>query len=265
MKRAMFTSAVALIASVALTDSAMADTLGPDFTFAYATSYGTNGLSQPYSATTSTGGSYGTGVAVQSTDPSQKTYSLVEANANIGVGGCKACVPVQGRTIASSSTTPSYLGEYSIVRRTSSGNIDKAFGDKGYVTAFPTSDDESYRFTSLCIDPGTSKIVLTGQQTTADGTVGVVERLNPPATGSGTATLDTTFNAGGPTPGVVTVSTPDGLNDPALYNCAVTDNGAGHNGTIVASGIDDSSAASMVLAAKITGSGTPDAGFGTDG
>jgi hypothetical protein len=47
MKRAMFTSAVALIASVALTDSSMADTLGPDFTFSYATSYGSNGLSQP--------------------------------------------------------------------------------------------------------------------------------------------------------------------------------------------------------------------------
>ena len=34
--------------------------------------------------------------------------------------------------------------------------------------------------------------------------VGVVERLIPPAKGSGTAALDTSFNPGGPTPGIVT-------------------------------------------------------------
>jgi len=49
---------------------------------------------------------------------------------------------------------PSYLGPYYIVRRTTNGAIDTAFGAKGYVKTFNGSDDTNDKFTSLCIVPG---------------------------------------------------------------------------------------------------------------
>ncbi|HBE27403.1 MAG TPA: hypothetical protein DDW25_00785, partial [Ktedonobacter sp.] len=89
-----------------------------NFGFSYVSAYGTNGLSQPYVGPTATGQSYGTGVAVGLNDPSQKVYSLVEASSS---------------TTPPKTTSPSYLGPYYVVRRTSSGAIDTAFGANGYV------------------------------------------------------------------------------------------------------------------------------------
>jgi hypothetical protein len=257
-------SVIALIAIMGLASSAMADA-APAFNFNYDGSYGTAGLSQPYSGTTTTGQSYGTGVAIQASDPKQKVYSLVEASANVGVGGNRGAFPASSRTIAPSSTTPSYLGPYYIVRRTSNGAIDTSFGDNGYVSAFPTSDNASYKFNSLCIDPGTGNIVVVGQEITSGSTEAVVERLKQPARGSGTATLDTSFNPSGTIPGVVTISTPNGNNAPNLYGCSVVDEGAGHSGAILVGGVDSSSSSSLVLAAKISSSGGWDTLFGTNG
>src|SRR5258708_6272622 len=228
-------------------------------------SSGTAGLSQPYSGPTTTGQSYGTGVAIQASDPSQKVYSLVEANANVGVGGCRGCFPASSRTISPGSTTPSSLGPYSSVGRTSDGAIDTSLGDSGYVSAFPASDNANYKFNSLCIDPGTGNIIVVGQESTSSGTEAVVERLIPPASGSGTATLDTSFNPGGTIPGVVTISTPNGNNAPDLYGCSVVDEGAGHSGAILVGGVDSSSSSSLVLAAKISSFGGWDSMFGTNG
>jgi len=266
MRRLSSVGVIALMASIGLAGTAVAATSPLNFRFAYAHSYGRNGLSQPYTAATTTGESFGTGVAVDASDKSQKVYSLVEASANIGVGGSRGSFPASSRTIPPSSTTPSYLGPYSIVRRTSSGAIDTSFGDDGYVSAFGTSADTSYKFTSLCVDPGTGNVVVVGNQTTSSGTVGVVERLVPPTDGSGTATLDTSFNPDGTTPGIVTIATPDGNNSPTLYGCSVVDAGTGHSGAIVVGGVDDSSsAASLVIAGKLSGSGSPDSEFGTNG
>jgi len=47
-----------------------------------------------------------------------------------------------------------YLGPYYIVRRTTNGAIDTAFGTKGYVKTFNGSDDTNDKFISLCIVPG---------------------------------------------------------------------------------------------------------------
>src|SRR5882757_44367 len=207
MRRLSSVSVIALMASIGLAGVSVAATSPLNFKFRYAASYGRGGLSQPYAGTTATGQSYGTGVAIDASDQSQQVYSLVEANANIGVGGSRGSFPASSRTIAPSSTTPSYLGPYYVVRRTSSGAIDTSFGDNGYISAFGTSADTSYKFTSLCVDPGTADIVVVGNQTTSSGTVGVVERLVPPTDGSGTATLDPTFNPTGATPGIVTVAT----------------------------------------------------------
>src|SRR6266480_3437503 len=106
-------------------------------------------------------------------------------------------------------------------------------GANGYVGAFTNSSDSGYQFTSLCLDPGTANIVIVGQEMTSGGPVGIVERLIPPASGSGTANLDTSFNPSGPTPGIVTIATPDGNNSPTLYGCSVVDEGAGHSGAIL--------------------------------
>jgi hypothetical protein len=264
MKRALYAGSIALVASVGIASSASADT-GANFGFRYDNHYGDHGLSQPYAGPTTTGQSYGTGVAIQASDASQKVYSLVEANPNVGPGGARGAFPAASRTISPSSSTPSYLGPYYIVRRTSDGNIDTTFGDNGYVSVFGNSADSSYKFTSLCIDPGTGNIVLVGQQTTSTGPVGIVERLTQPASGSDTASLDTSFNASGTTPGVLTISTPNGNNSPMLYACSVVDEGAGHSGAILVGGVDSAASSSLVLAAKISSSGSYDTVFGSSG
>jgi hypothetical protein len=265
MRGTIYAGAIALIASAVFTGTANADTTAASFGFKYDNSYGNNGLSQPYAGPTATGQSYGTGVAIEASDASQKVYSLVEANPNVGMGGCRGCFPATSRTISPSSTTASYLGPYYIVRRTSNGAIDTTFGANGYVSAFNTSADQSYKFTSLCVDPGTGNLVVVGKETTTGGTVGVVERLIPPASGSGTATLDTSFNPSGTTPGIVTIATPNGNNSPTLYGCSVVDEGAGHSGAILVGGVDDAASASLVLAAKISSSGGYDTIFGSNG
>ncbi len=61
-----------------------------DFGFSYVSAYGTNGLSQSYAGPTATGQSYGTGVAV---DSSQKAYTLVQANADVGCGRLPGLLP----------------------------------------------------------------------------------------------------------------------------------------------------------------------------
>jgi hypothetical protein len=265
MQRLIHAGAIALVATVGLTSLAMAGAPPENFKFEYDNAYGTKGLSQPYAGPTTTEQSYGTGVAINPSDPNQKVYSLVEANPNVGVGGPRGAFPASSRTIPPSSTTASYLGPYYIVRRTSNGAIDTKFGANGYVSAFTTSTDTSYKFTSLCLDPGTGNIVLVGQQTTSSGPVGVVERLTAPAKGAGAATLDTSFNASGPTPGIVTIATPNGNNTPTLYGCSVVDEGEGHSGTIFVGGVDDAASSSLVLVGKISGHGSFDSTFGANG
>jgi hypothetical protein len=258
-------SAMGSVSPAGLTGSAMAGTPSANFKFSYDSSYGNNGLSQAYAGPTTTGQSYGTGVAINSSDPRQKVYTLAEAKPDIGVGGVRGAFPASSRTIPPSPTPASYLGPYYIVRRTNSGAIDTTFGAKGYVSAFATSTDTSYKFTSLCLDPGTGNIVIVGQQMTSNGPVGVVERLVPPASGSGTATLDTSLNPSGPTPGIVTIATPNGNNSPTLYGCSVVDEGSGHSGAILVGGVDDASSSSLVLVGKIGSVGTVDNTFGSNG
>lgn len=265
MSNWIYAGAIALVATLGLADPAMAGTPSENFKFKYDSAYGHNGLSQPYAGPTTTGQSYGTGVAIDASDPSQKVYTLVEANPNVGVGGPRGVFPASSRTIPPSSTSASYLGPYYIVRRTSGGAIDTRFGANGYVSAFATSTDTNYKFTSLCLDPGTANIVIVGQEMTSGGPVGVVERLIPPARGSGAATLDTSFNAGGPTPGIVTIATPNGNNSPTLYGCSVVDEGAGHSGAILVGGVDDAASFSLVLVAKISSAGSFDTVFGNNG
>jgi hypothetical protein len=154
MRRIMHAGAIALAANLAFASFATAQTMA-NFTFTYDSSYSDQGLSQPYAATTTTGQSYGSGVAIEASDANQHVYSLVEANPNIGVGGLRGGFPADSRTIAVSSSTPGDLGPYSIVRRASDGTIDSEFGDNGYVSDVGNSADSSYKFTSLCIDPGT--------------------------------------------------------------------------------------------------------------
>jgi hypothetical protein len=122
-----------------------------DFGFSYVSADGTNGLSQPYAGPTATGQSYGTGVAV---DSSQEAYTLVQANADVGCGWLPGLLPGQQRHDRAQLYQPSYLGPYYIVRRTTNGAIDTAFGAKGYVKTLNGSDDTNDKFTSLCIVPG---------------------------------------------------------------------------------------------------------------
>ncbi|MDT7728841.1 MAG: hypothetical protein QOI21_5417 [Actinomycetota bacterium] len=265
MRRLLYASTIALLASVGLASSALAATPTASFKFSYVNGYGKSGLSQPYAGPSTTGQSYGTGVAINPSDPRQKVYSLVEATANVGVGGPRGAFPASSRTVPPSAANPSYLGPYYIVRRTSKGEIDTSFGADGYVSAFKTSADTSYKFTSMCLDPGTGNIVIVGQQSTSAGPVGFVERLTPPVSGDGTATLDTGFNPTGATPGIVTIATPNGNNSPTLYGCSVVDEGAGHSGAILVGGVDDAASTSLVLAAKISSSGGFDTLFGTNG
>jgi hypothetical protein len=262
MIRLAYLGAFVLAASLGLASCAWAQssTAAANFGFSYLSAYGTNGLSEPYAGPTTTGQSYGTGVAVDSNDASQKVYSLVEANANVGVGGCRGCFPASSSTTAPTTTSPSYLGPYYLVRRTSSGAIDSAFGANGYVNAFYASDDKHDKFTSLCIAPGSGTIILVGQQTTSSGAAGVVERLRPPAGGSGTAGLDTSFNSRGATAGIVTIATPGGNHSPTLYGCAVSG-----NGTIYVGGVDDAASSSLLVAAKIKSNGSLDSSFGRGG
>lgn len=262
MIRLAYIGAFVLAASLGLASSASAEssTAAANFGFSYVSAYGTNGLSQPYAGPTTTGQSYGTGVAADSNDPSQKVYSLVEANANVGVGGCRGCFPASSSTTPPKTTSPSYLGPYYVVRRTSSGAIDTAFGANGYVNAFYASDNKHYKFTSLCIAPGSGNIIIVGQETTSSGVAGVVERLRPPARGSGTARLDTRFNSRGATPGIVTIATPGGNNSTTLYGCAVSG-----TGTIYVGGVDDAASSSLLVAAKIKSNGSLDSSFGSGG
>jgi hypothetical protein len=69
---------------------AMAGRPAESFKFEHDRVYGHNSLSQPYAGPTTTGQSYGAGVAIDLSDPSQKVCTLVEANPNIGVGGPRA-------------------------------------------------------------------------------------------------------------------------------------------------------------------------------
>ncbi|MEA2189458.1 MAG: hypothetical protein QOK16_4469 [Solirubrobacteraceae bacterium] len=200
MRRLIYTGASALIASGVSIGSASAATTAARFGFTYATSYGKHDLSQRYAGPITTGQSYDTGVAIRANDTGQKAYSLVEANPNVGVGGLRGAFPAISRTLSASSSTPKYLGSYYILRRTSNGTVDTTFGDHGYVRAFGNNTDSSYKFTSLCIDSGTGKIVLVGQQTTPAVRWGVVERLLQPASGSDTAEICGSSELGYSTP-----------------------------------------------------------------
>jgi hypothetical protein len=262
MQRYLRWTVVSAIAAVVGAGTALG---AAGFLFSYVSTWGSGGLSHPYAGPTSTGQSYGSGVAISSSDASQKVYTLVEANANVGVGGCRGCFPASSRTVPPNPATAAYLGPYYIVRRTSSGAIDSTFGANGYVDTFNASDTKGYQFTSICVDPGTDDIIVIGQ-TTASGTAeAIVERLKQPRRGSGIAVLDSSFNAGGVTPGVVTLATPGGKNNPSLSSCAVSNQGIGHRGTVYAAGIDDATSSSLVLAAKITGAGSLDGSFGSNG
>jgi hypothetical protein len=254
---------ISLIATVGVASYAMADP-APNFNFNYDGSYGTAGLSQPYGLSTSTGQSYGVGVAINANDVAQKTYSLVATSPLNGPGGCQGCFPASSTTpTAGTGTTPTtYLGPYSIVRRTSDGDIDTSFGDNGYVTGFNGNADTSYQLRNLCIDPGTGDIVVVGTEKTSSSTDDVVERLLPPNRGSDTAELDTSFNANGTTPGVVTFATSAAS---AVYTCTVSDNGPGHNGDIYVGGVGSASTSAPIMAAKIDGNGSMDTSFGNDG
>lgn len=265
MRRPIYAGVIAVVAILGLSGPVVAGTAPPNFDFKFDSAFGKNGLSQPYAGPTTTGQSYGTGVAINPKDSSQKVYSLVEANPNIGPGGPLGAFPAASRTLPPSSTPVKYLGPYSFVRRNSDGAIDTTFGANGYVSAFPTSTDTNYKLTSLCLDPGTGNIVIVGQQTTSSGPVGVVERLKPPASGSGAADLDTSFNPSGPRPGLFTIAKPNGRQNPTVYGCAVVDEGQGRNGAILVGGVDDSTSSSLVLAARISGSGRFDTNFGTNG
>jgi hypothetical protein len=242
----IYAGAIALAASAGLTGPAMAGTPPENFKFKYDNAYGHAGLSQPHAGATTTGQSYGTGVAINPSDSSQKVYRLVEANPNIGVGGPRGAFPASSRTIPPSSTSASYLGPYYIVRRTRDGGIDTKFGANGYISAFTTSTDTSYKFTSLCLDPGAGNIVIVGQEMTSSGPVGVVERLLPPARSED-------------------VATPYGNNSPTLYGCSVVDEGARQSGAILVGGVDDAASSSLVLVGKFSSSGSFDTIFGANG
>jgi hypothetical protein len=264
MRHLIYAAASAVVATLGLTGPAMAGPPSGNFKFEYDSAYSDNGLSQPYVGPTTTGQSYGTGVAINPSDPRQKVYTLVEANPNVGVGGARGAFPASSRAIPPSSS-PSYLGPYYIVRRTSHGAIDATFGANGYVSDFINSTDPSYKLTSLCLDPGTGNILIVGQEMTSSGPVGFVERLIPPASGSGTATLDASFNPSGPMPGIVTIATPNGNNSPTLYGCSVINEGEGQSGAILVAGVDDAASSSLVLVGKISNSGSFDTIFGANG
>jgi hypothetical protein len=233
--------------------------LAAAFSFGYITTYGNNGLSQPYAATTSTGDSYSRGVAISVSDSNQNVYSLVQANP---------------------TGTSGYQGPYYIVRRTSSGNIDTTFGANGYVTSFNFSSNSSYQFHDLCIDPGTGNIVVVGSgNTSGSGSEGIVERLLPPASGSASASLDDSFNS----TGVLTVTTPSGNNNAQLEHCVIGNAGAGNSGPLFVTGSDDvypnscgsssssssgggcSATSGLLVLAKADGSGNLASAFGSSG
>src|SRR5882757_892391 len=190
------------LAAAAVGGTALAAT----FVFSYVGSYGANGLSQPFAATTTTGQSYARALDISHSDTSQKVYSLVQANSN--------------------SSSASYYGPYYIVRRLSNGNIDTGFGANGYITSFPLSGSTGSQLHDLCVDPGTGNMVVVANNNNS-GTNGItVERLLPPAAGSGSATLDTSFNGSG----TLTVATPAGNSNPTPQRCAVSNQGTGNNG-----------------------------------
>ncbi|MCU1262104.1 MAG: hypothetical protein JWO80_4989, partial [Bryobacterales bacterium] len=102
-RRFIYAGAIALAATVGLKGPAMAGTPSENFKFEYDSAYSHSGLSEPYAGPTTTGQSYGTGVAINPSDPSQKVYTLVEANPNVGVGGPRGAFPASSRTIPPSS------------------------------------------------------------------------------------------------------------------------------------------------------------------
>jgi hypothetical protein len=71
----IYAGAIALVTTVELMGPAIAGTPSENFKFKYESAYGQNGLSQPYVGPTTTGQSYGTGVAINPSDPHQKAYT----------------------------------------------------------------------------------------------------------------------------------------------------------------------------------------------
>ena len=107
MRRSLYAGTIALAATIGMTGPAMAGPPSENFKFEYDGAYGDNGLSQPYGGPT-TAQSFGAGVAINPSDPSQKVYTLVEVNPNIGVGGPRGAFPASSRTIPPSSTPAIY-------------------------------------------------------------------------------------------------------------------------------------------------------------
>ena len=75
MRQLIYAGAIALVATMGLTGPAKAGSASENFKFEYDSVYGDNGLSQPYVGPTTTGQSYGTGVAINPSDPHQKAYT----------------------------------------------------------------------------------------------------------------------------------------------------------------------------------------------
>src|SRR5215831_6477205 len=190
--------------------------------FSVNTAYGTNGASVPL-------GRYGRGLAVDPNDAAHSAYSLV----------------------ATPSTTGSYVGPYTIVRRTNSGSLDVTFGAGGTTTSFANYNLKDYNFHALCIDPLTHNLIVVGDYRNS---VTVIERLTPPAA-SGAAAVDATFNPHSTHPGIVSSAGPLGA-----QACSV----AGDQSIIVAGSRFSTTPYSAVITRFLV-DGTADKSFGVNG
>ena len=196
-------------------------------------SYGTGGVSAPSPAP-----SYSIGNAADHNDSAHGAYSLINA-ADTHNGG-----------------TP---GVYSIVRRTATGALDTNFGVGGIIGSFPNNSGTGiYQWSTLCIDPSTHYIVVTGND--GNGHF-VAERLVPQST---SATLDPTFNPSGAVPGVV-VTPQLSLGGGNPHGCLVAGDGtifvAGSSGT----GNNNITTAGVIVVAKINSDGSMAGTFGVGG
>ena len=254
MTNVVIALAITLIATVGLASSAMADTVaGLQFQLRQLLRH--NGLSQPYAGPTTTGQSYGTSVAIRPSDPIRRStpwWRLRQCRCRwVGAPSRQAAARYRlaPRRPVTWGRTPSCDAPAMANRR--------PFGDNGYVSAFPTSNNTNYKFTSICIDPGTGHIVVVGQETLPAARR---RRRAPGAAGSWLRDRVPGHQFQSPvaqSPGDSHYRHAQRQQCSRPVRLFVVDDGAGHSGAILVGGVDGSRpSSSLVLTDKISSSGS---------
>lgn len=155
-----------------------------------------------------------------------------------------------GKIIAVGGSELGGTGDFALARYNVDGSLDTSFGTAGKVTtAFSGGVDTAF---AVALQSDGKIVVAGGTDINGTGDIAIA-RYNY------NGSLDTTFNAAGPTPGVITLSLTAGVDQ--AHGVAIQNNGA----IVLVGGTDALGATGDIVILRYTSSGVPDLTFNGTG